>query len=158
MPSIKYSIFFIYLLALSCQSTQPSTEIEQETTVKSTKNEDRKKVIKKLPPKAFKAQLASTNTPLLLDVRTPQELSAGQLNHALNINFRDSDFIGQVQDIISPKRPVFVYCQSGGRSAKAAKILEELGCQEIYDLAGGYMAWVKVNTAVLPDSLVMTTQ
>ncbi|VAV83833.1 hypothetical protein MNBD_BACTEROID02-1730, partial [hydrothermal vent metagenome] len=37
----------------------------------------------------------------------------------------------------------YLYCRSGGRSRKAAKILAEMGFKEIYDLKGGYMAWEK---------------
>ncbi|MEQ8661676.1 MAG: rhodanese-like domain-containing protein [Gammaproteobacteria bacterium] len=34
-----------------------------------------------------------------------------------------------------------VYCQSGGRSAMAARALGELGWTNVVSLAGGYGAW-----------------
>ena len=34
-----------------------------------------------------------------------------------------------------------VYCKSGGRSGKAAKIMIELGFRIVYDLKGGYSNW-----------------
>ena len=38
-------------------------------------------------------------------------------------------------------RPVIVYCQRGGRSAKCAKKMKALGFIKIYDLEGGYSKW-----------------
>jgi len=36
---------------------------------------------------------------------------------------------------------LFVYCGSGIRCVKAAKILKEKGYVEVYELAGGLEAW-----------------
>ena len=38
-------------------------------------------------------------------------------------------------------RPLVVYCQRGGRSARAVALLEELGRPDVQDLAGGYEGW-----------------
>jgi rhodanese-related sulfurtransferase len=73
-------------------------------------------------------------------VRTAQEFSEGHLDNALNIDYYASDF----QDMVSTldkEQPVYVYCRSGGRSAKAAEIMKNSGFKVIYDLKGGYMAW-----------------
>ena len=160
MQIFKYGFLLIFLAFQACQSSQASTETtatESPVVEENTKKEEKKNIIKKLPPKAFQAQLTSVSSPLLLDVRTPKEFEAGHLDNALNINFFDSDFAAQVQNILEVKRPVFVYCKSGGRSGKASNILKDLGCQEIYDLAGGYTAWSKADVVVLPDTLKATT-
>ena len=42
-------------------------------------------------------------------------------------------------------KPICVYCKKGGRSAKAAKRLKEIGFKKIYDLEGGITNWEDTN-------------
>ena len=53
----------------------------------------------------------------LVDVRTPDEYKEGHLPNALNIDFLDENFEANIQQL-DKTRPVIVYCQRGGRSAK----------------------------------------
>ena len=73
---------------------------------------------------------------LLVDVRTPSEFEQGHLEGAVNIDWMSSDFIRK-WDTIDRGRKVYVYCQAGVRSAKAAHVLDSLGYRVI-DLTGGY--------------------
>lgn len=71
--------------------------------------------------------------PVLLDVRTAREFSAGHLGDARNI---PHDQVVQQPGLLGPKdRPILVYCQSGGRSRAAAGALEAAG-YEVIDLGG----------------------
>lgn len=72
----------------------------------------------------------------LLDVRTPEEFAAGHLENAMNIDWYDADFAVQVSRL-SKDNTIYVYCQKGGRSAKAAAVIDSLGYRVI-DLTGGY--------------------
>jgi rhodanese-related sulfurtransferase len=74
----------------------------------------------------------------LIDVRTPEEFVAGHLENAININWYDEDFAEQVAQL-SKENTMYVYCQKGGRSAKASALLDSLGFRTI-DLTGGYGA------------------
>jgi len=85
----------------------------------------------------FNEAISKINSPQLIDVRTPKEYGGGHLDGATNINFNGSDFdqsIGQ----LDKAQPVFIYCQSGGRSGKAYKKLKTMGFTTVYDLKGGY--------------------
>lgn len=42
---------------------------------------------------------------------------------------------------LDPSKAVYLYCRSGNRSGKAAKLLVSLGFNEVYDLRGGYASW-----------------
>ena len=42
---------------------------------------------------------------------------------------------------LSPDRRLILYCGSGGRSALAAKTLQEMGYADVASLAGGFAAW-----------------
>jgi rhodanese-related sulfurtransferase len=39
-------------------------------------------------------------------------------------------------------QPIVLYCASGGRSAKAMKMLNNEGWKEVYNLLGGYGKYV----------------
>jgi rhodanese-related sulfurtransferase len=75
---------------------------------------------------------------LLLDVRSPGEFSGGHIEGALNIP------VGNLQSRLSELGPEdrasVVYCASGGRSARAAKVLRAKGFNEVHDL-GSISNW-----------------
>ncbi|CAM1345640.1 rhodanese-like domain-containing protein [Tenacibaculum amylolyticum] len=76
----------------------------------------------------------------LIDVRTPEEYADGHIENAAVINYFGDDFKEKAQQL-DKNKPVYLYCKSGKRSAKASKVLGELGFTKIYDLQGGYNAW-----------------
>jgi thioredoxin 1 len=98
-----------------------------------------------LSPKEFKSVFEKENA-ILLDVRTPQEINGGMIENASTIDFYDADFSKKIAKIQKDKT-VYVYCKSGGRSSKAAKMLLESGQAKVVNLKGGIMAW---NTNRMP--------
>lgn len=78
---------------------------------------------------------------ILLDVRTPGEYNSGHLENAVNIDWQSNDFRERVV-MIPRDKTVYVYCQKGGRSAKAAGVLDSLG-YKVIDLTGGYEQYRK---------------
>lgn len=76
----------------------------------------------------------------ILDVRTESEFAEGHIQDAQNIDVLQDDFKDKVASL-DKNKPVMVYCKMGGRSAKAAGILKEMGFTQIVDLEGGYTAW-----------------
>ncbi|TPN83394.1 rhodanese-like domain-containing protein [Aquimarina algicola] len=101
---------------------------------KETKN------IKILNADDFKSSIAQKNVQLI-DVRTPKEYRSGHIFNALNIDVLKSSTFRMNAKELNKEEPIYLYCRSGNRSQKAAKILLELGFDQIYDLKGGYMAW-----------------
>ena len=94
-----------------------------------------------LDPVGFQKKIIEKNIQLV-DVRTPDEWHEGVIENALLINFFDDDFKAELNKLDKTK-PIAVYCKSGGRSGKTAKLLLEIGFKEIYDLKGGYLNWTK---------------
>lgn len=73
-------------------------------------------------------------TAKLYDVRTPSEYASGHIEGAENWS---------LQMIESGKYPaidkaskVYVYCQSGNRSAQATRLLQQAGFTDVVDLGG----------------------
>lgn len=74
----------------------------------------------------------------LIDVRTPKEFQAGHLPGAENIDILQDGVVSRFQSL-DKEKTVYVYCQKGGRSAKASKVLDSLGFKTV-DLLGGFGA------------------
>lgn len=106
----------------------------------SSCNGQQSKNIKNIPSEDFANQINKTPNAQILDVRTPEEFNLEHIDNAININWLGDSFIENTKSLDKSK-PVFVYCKSGARSAKAAGKLQELGFTTIYQLEGGILKW-----------------
>ena len=77
---------------------------------------------------------------ILLDCRTPEEVSEGALEGNVNINFDSDDYKQQI-DKLDKNKTVYIYCRSGNRSHKSAVMMEEMKFKKVIDLDGGIIAW-----------------
>ena len=93
-------------------------------------------------------KLINTEQGIILDVRTLDEVNAGHIEDATNINFYASDFTAKL-NLIRKDVPIYVYCRSGGRSAKAVRKMQELGFDKVYNLLGGFSEWESNNFKVV---------
>jgi thioredoxin len=98
------------------------------------------KNIQTIAPEAFAKKIDDTPKAQILDVRTPEEFLSEHIDNAINVNWLGNNFVSDAEKLDKSK-PVFVYCKSGGRSAKASAKLAELGFKNIYNLDGGMMKW-----------------
>lgn len=100
-----------------------------------------------LPPAEAKAYLENAK-PALLDVRTPEEYSAGHLAAAVVTDYYAPDFKDRL-DRLDKTAKYLIYCRSGKKSAATLKIMRELGFTDIHDIAGGFNAWVEAGYPVV---------
>ncbi len=77
---------------------------------------------------------------VLLDVRTDNEFKEGYLKGAKNIDFHHESFEEAIDELDKGKK-YLVYCRSGNRSRQTMFLMRELGFEEVYNLAGGIIAW-----------------
>src|SRR5213593_3307874 len=77
---------------------------------------------------------------VLLDVRESDEWRQGHLEGALPLPRGFLEI--KVETAIPDKNaPIIAYCAGGVRSLLAAKIMREMGYQNVSSMAGGYAAW-----------------
>ena len=100
------------------------------------------------PVKIEQAEKQLADGVQLLDVRTPEEWNEGHLEKAKRVTLSKEGFVEKAKAELDPKKPVLIYCKSGGRSARAAKQLREAGFT-VYDLDGGITAWQKAGKPVV---------
>ncbi|MDN3724859.1 rhodanese-like domain-containing protein [Aequorivita sp. SDUM287046] len=96
--------------------------------------------IQLLDSQEFQTAMETKRDIQLLDVRTPEEFANGHLKNALNIDISQTTFITEAEKL-DLEKPIYLYCQSGKRSARAAIILKDIGFKEIYDMEGGFSNW-----------------
>jgi len=77
-----------------------------------------------------------------VDVRTPEEYSSGHAARSINIPL---DTLSANLDRLEKNEPVYVICETGGRSQSAALILKNAGFNNVLSVAGGTAAWRQAN-------------
>jgi rhodanese-related sulfurtransferase len=75
---------------------------------------------------------------VLVDVREPWEFNSGHAKGARNIPL--SQFARRVKEI-PQGRDVLVICQSGHRSMSAARMLQQQGATQVFNISGGTTIW-----------------
>ncbi|CAM3955477.1 rhodanese-like domain-containing protein [Lederbergia lenta] len=94
-----------------------------------------KKILKTLNEEEFRAGYRKAQ---LIDVREPNEYEGGHILGARNIPM--SQLKTRMKEI-RPDKPVYLYCQSGMRSGRAAQMLKKKGYNDLYHLEGGFKKW-----------------
>ena len=120
------SLFFLTTTLLSCAQNNPIGKVNSsiELTIGATK---------------FSQAIAAPGAQIL-DVRTATEYQSGHIANALQANWLDpKEFKNRTQHLDKSKT-IYIYCQSGGRSASAQEALMQAGYQ-VVNLEGGMSNW-----------------
>src|SRR3954453_16140562 len=100
-----------------------------------------RKIVKTLTEEQFREGYRKAQ---LIDVREPNEFDNGHILGARNIPMTQMKM--RLQEI-RPDKPVYLYCQSGTRSGRAAQLLYRKGYKDLSHLQGGFKKWTgKVKT------------
>jgi rhodanese-related sulfurtransferase len=94
-----------------------------------------RKIVKTLTQEEFRAGYRKAQ---LIDVREPEEYAAGHILGARNIPLTQ---LRMRMKELRPDQPIYLYCQSGLRSGRAAQMLYRKGYRDLYHLKGGFKQW-----------------
>jgi sulfur-carrier protein adenylyltransferase/sulfurtransferase len=98
-------------------------------------------------PEELRDELAGPNAPMLVDVREPNEWEIVHLESAHLIP--QAQLPERLQELTGAKS-VVLYCRSGARSARATRLLLDLGFTNVRSLTGGITAWAERIDPTLP--------
>jgi rhodanese-related sulfurtransferase len=86
-------------------------------------------------------RLASGASPIIVDVRQPEEFTAppGHLPGAVNVPL--GELAQRTSDLAARKQPIVVVCKTDRRSARAATDLAAAGLRDVSVLRGGTDGW-----------------
>ena len=115
--------------------------------------------VKQLTADEFEKGILAENIQVL-DVRTTAEYQGGHLKHALLADWNNAEQFKDRAQHLDKTKTLYVYCLSGGRSAAAAKWLQQQGYNNVYALKGGINAWKQGNKEVegMPGIKQMTVE
>ena len=78
------------------------------------------------------ARVLVENGALLVDVRSEGEYADGGIEGSINIPIQE--LASRMDELGDKNHEIVVYCQSGGRSAMAKRLLESNGFSKVHDL------------------------
>jgi phage shock protein E len=83
---------------------------------------------------------------VLLDVRTPEEYSAGHIPSSINFDISHPNFIQEMEQLDHTKTYI-LYCRSGGRSQMCQMVMNQKGIKTI-NCQFGFPQWRSSGEAV----------
>lgn len=73
---------------------------------------------------------------VIVDVRTQSEFDQGHLaNVDLHYDFNSGEFEEKIDDLDKDKT-YYLYCRTGNRSGKAARIMKNRGFEDVHNIGG----------------------
>lgn len=122
-----------------CSTKDTSSEDNKQSTEVAAEN---KATYKDIDGKEAEALVKDSEEVLLIDVRGEADYLAGHIENAINLPVEDIKENLEGTDVYKAKlesfkdKPVIFYCNSGGKSSEAAKILIEKGYTKVYNAQG----------------------
>ena len=107
-----------------------------------------KKEVSELKPEQVAERTGKKPSPVIIDVREPEEFEQGIVPGAVTIP-RGLLELNIEEEVPEKSREVICYCAGGVRSALAAKSLKALGYKNVHSMTGGFTRW---KNAGLPIS------
>jgi len=135
-------LFVVVMLALpACKpGEKPVAQLEPPPIVLPD-------TIRRLDPATAKSLIDAQPRLQIIDCRMEDEFQNGHLPAAHHINFFTPEEARKRLTALDPTRPSLIYCALGTRSIQTARLMHDLGFQNIAILEGGISAWL---TAGLP--------
>jgi rhodanese-related sulfurtransferase len=99
-----------------------------------------------VPAATFEKMLKKKKN-ILVDVRTPEEMTEGHIENATNLDFLDESFPEKIETL-NKNKTYLLYCRSGKRTAKAGAMMKAAGFKNIYMLDGGITSWIEEGKTV----------
>ncbi|MEK6554880.1 MAG: rhodanese-like domain-containing protein [Bdellovibrionota bacterium] len=87
----------------------------------------------------------------LIDVRRPDEWT-GELGHIAEAELMTLDTLPQKINDLNKDETIIFICRSGARSAQATAFAKQQGFKEVYNMAGGMLAWNQANLEVVEQN------
>ena len=84
----------------------------------------------------------------MVDVRTRAEFSRVHARGAQSVPLNELEPSVVASHRSDPNEPIYIICQSGGRSARACQQFKDAGVSEVYSIEGGTAAWEKTGLPV----------
>ncbi len=93
-------------------------------------------------------EASPTDDITLIDLRTAEEVAAGYIEGASQLDFYAADFEQRLESL--PREGHYlIYCNSGNRSGTALRMMKDLGFEQVTELDGGIQAWISSDQPLI---------
>ena len=86
---------------------------------------------------------------LIVDVRTSAEYDSGHIPNSVNIEWQD---IMKLNETSAKDKYIYLYCRSGNRSGKAAKILNDNGFINVVNAGSLEEAQIIIDSVIAQEA------
>lgn len=97
-------------------------------------------MVQEIDSDALKSRLEQPEALFLVDIRTPEEVAQGMLPHARHLPMHA---LPLRQSELPRDKLLVIYCRSGARSYHACQFLMNQGFDNVMNLRGGIIDWVR---------------
>jgi rhodanese-related sulfurtransferase len=101
---------------------------------------------KMIEPRELHAQMQSKESPVVVDVRLPNEWMGLRIGTVLNLPL---NHLAETASKLDRSQPIVTVCNSAYRSMMAAGVLERAAFKNVSNLSGGGEAWIDAGLPVL---------
>ncbi len=133
-------ILGLIMLLTGCQSTVTNTAVKADPNAPAE--------IRDVSVTDAQAAVSKAYSQFV-DVRTVEEYAGGHAARAINIPL---DTIAAKAGTLEKNKPVYLICQTGSRSRKAADVLKAAGFRTIFNVTGGTVAWKEASLPMENDA------
>ena len=98
-----------------------------------------------IQPKEFKKWLDEGKEVMILDTRNDYELRVGTFENAIDLDIKSFREFPQATKKLKQDKttPVVMFCTGGIRCEKASVVMENQGCENVYQIKGGILGYFK---------------
>lgn len=104
--------------------------------------------LQSISPKELYARRESGEPVEFLDVRTPPEFSTVHVPKAKLVPLDQLDPKTYLSQRGNSEKPIYVFCQAGGRATKAVEQFRKIGFENAVLVEGGTQAWIDAGLPV----------
>lgn len=119
---MKINLIILFLAVVLFSSCAQTEGVKQLTSVEASKMIEKDKKL------------------VVLDVRTPEEFSAGHIKDAINIDIKQPDALSKI-DTLDHNATYLVHCRTNHRSKIAVDHMQQSGFKYIYQMSDGFNGW-----------------
>ena len=138
--SIANKLIMKYILSIIIAFAFFSTTVAQSAVVEQNKEIVLKNGYYQVGSHEFD-RLIKSGKGMLLDVRTKGEFDNEHIVNSGQLNYYAFDFKKKL-DLLPKDQEIYLYCNTGYRSEKTAKMLIKKGYTNVYNLERGIMEWI----------------
>lgn len=100
----------------------------------------RRKAVANLDSETFEKMMIETGDAVILDVRTLDEYNTVRIPNSILIDIYKPEFLDEIEKL-DREKTYFIYCRSGSRSYNAAKQMQKMGFENVFNLENGIIDW-----------------